>query len=66
MFVFGRVGFWRRFTLGFRLALFALAVKFFQEVRVHLSPICLLIAEADLILGGSVQLVDMALWAGCW
>lgn len=48
--------------LGLSLALFALAVKFFQEV-VHLLPNLFAIAEADLILV-VLSLVDMALVGG--
>lgn len=48
--------------LGLSLALFALAVKFFQEV-VHLIPNLFAIAEADLILV-VLSLVDMALVGG--
>lgn len=48
--------------LGLSLALFALAVKFFQEV-LHLLPNLFAIAEADLILV-VLSLVDMALVGG--
>lgn len=48
--------------LGLSLALFALAVKFFQEV-IHLMPKLLSIGEADLILV-VLSLVDMALVGG--
>tara|TARA_R110001606_G_scaffold399282_1_gene583418 strand:+ start:11858 stop:12385 length:528 start_codon:yes stop_codon:yes gene_type:complete len=48
--------------LGLSLALFALAVKFFQEV-IHLIPNLFAIAEADLILV-VLSLVDMALVGG--
>ena len=48
--------------LGLSLALFALAVKFFQEV-IHLVPNLFAIAEADLILV-VLSLVDMALVGG--
>lgn len=48
--------------LGLSLALFALAVKFFQEVF-HLLPMLFSIAEADLILV-VLSLIDIALVGG--